>query len=48
MNLKNIGKGLTSKSVGTGPSSYKNKIYRAPVSQSIRNTGVKSNNLILR
>jgi len=34
--LKKIGKVLTSKSVGTGPSSYKKKrIYRAAVSQSL-------------
>jgi len=37
MNLKEIGKVFTSKCVGTGPSSYK-KIYRAAVSQSLRNT----------
>jgi len=29
MNLRNIGKVLTSKSVGTGPSSYEKRIYRA-------------------
>ena len=38
--LKNIGKVLTSKFVGTGPSSYKKKNYRAAVSQRLRNTGV--------
>jgi len=37
--LKTIGKGFTSKFVGTGPSSYKKKrIYRAAVSQRLRNT----------
>ena len=30
-----------SKSVGTGPSSYKKRIYRAAVSQRLRNTDVK-------
>ena len=39
MNLKN-GKSFTSKSVGTGPSSYEIRIYRAAVSQRLRNTGV--------
>jgi len=39
MNLKKIGKVLTSKSVGTGPSSYDKKIiYRAAAAQSLRNT----------
>ena len=38
MNLKKIGKVLTSKSVGTGPASYENRIYRTAVSQSLRNT----------
>jgi hypothetical protein len=37
MNLKN-GKVFTSKFVGTGPSSYKKRIYRAAVSQRLRNT----------
>jgi len=41
MNLKkNIGKVLTSKSVGNGPSSYEKRICRAAVSQRLRNTGV--------
>jgi len=40
MNLKKIGKILTSKSVGTGPSSYEKRIYRAAVSQRLRNTDV--------
>jgi len=30
-----------SKSVGTGPSSYKKRIYRAAVSQGLRNTGLR-------
>ena len=38
MNLKKIGKVLMSKFVGTGPSSYKKIIYRAMVSQRLRNT----------
>ena len=36
--LKKIGKVFTSKFVGTGPSSYKKRIYRAAVSQRLRNT----------
>ena len=32
---------LTSKSVGTGPSSYEKRIYRAAVSQRLRNTGLE-------
>ena len=39
MNLKKkIGKVFTSKLVGTGPSSYEKRIYRAAVSQRLRNT----------
>jgi len=38
--LKKIGKVFTSKFVGTGPSSYKKRIYWAAVSQRLRNTGV--------
>ena len=38
--LKKIGKVFRSKFVGTGPSSYKKIIYRAAVSQSLRNTGL--------
>ena len=41
MNLKNIGKVFTSKFVGTGPSSYKKRIYRAAVSQRLRNADVR-------
>jgi len=36
--LKNIGKVFTSKFVGTGPSSYEKRIYRAAVLQRLRNT----------
>ena len=36
--LKKSGKVLTSKSIGTGPSSYEKRIYRAMVSQRSRNT----------
>jgi len=36
--LKKIGKVFASKFVGTGPSSYKKRIYRAAVSQRLRNT----------
>ena len=38
---KKIGKVLTSKPVGTGPSSYEKGIYRAAVSQRLRNTGIQ-------
>jgi len=40
MNLKKIGKVFTSKSVGTGPSSYEKRIYQATVSQRLRNAGI--------
>jgi len=40
MNLKKIGKVFTSKFVRTGPSSYKQRIYRAAVSQRLRNTAL--------
>ena len=36
--LKKIGKVFTSKFVGTGPSYYKKRIYRAAVSPRLRNT----------
>ena len=36
--LKNIGKVFTSKFVGTGPSSYKKRIYCAAVSQRLGHT----------
>ena len=42
MNLKKIEKLFTSKFVGTGPSSYKKRIYWAAVSQRLRNTAVVS------
>jgi len=38
MNLKNIGNVFTSKFVGTGPSSYEKRIYRAAILQRLRNT----------
>ena len=37
---KKFGKVLTSKSVGTGPSSYEKRIYRAAVSRKLRNTAL--------
>jgi hypothetical protein len=37
---KKIEKVFTSKFAGTGPSSYEKRIYRAAVSQRLRNTGV--------
>jgi len=40
MNLKKIGKVFTSKFVGTGPSSYKKRIYWTAVSQRLRNTSL--------
>jgi hypothetical protein len=40
--LKKIGKVFTSNFVGTGPSSYKKRIYRAMVSQWLRNTGINN------
>ena len=36
--LKKNGKVFRSKFVGTGPSSYEKRIYRAAVSQRLRNT----------
>jgi hypothetical protein len=41
---KKNGKVFTSKFVGAAPSSYKKRIYRAAVSQSLRNNGVYFNN----
>ena len=35
--IKKIGKVFTSKFVGTGPSSYEKRIYRAAASQRLRN-----------
>jgi len=40
--LKKNGKIFTSKFVGTGPSFYKIRIYRAAVSQRLRNTDVEN------
>jgi len=38
--LKKIGEVFASKYVGTGPSSYEKRIYRAAVSLRLRNTGL--------
>ena len=38
--LKKNGKVFTSKSVGTGPSSYEKRIYRAAASQRLRISGL--------
>ena len=38
--LTKNGKVFTSKFVGTGPSSYEKRIYRAAVSQRLRNTAL--------
>ena len=38
--LKKNGKVFTSKFVGTGPLSYEKRIYRAAVSQRLRNTAL--------
>jgi len=40
MNLKKW-RGITSKFVWTGPMSYEKRIYRAAVSQRLRNTGIE-------
>jgi len=40
MNLKKIGKLFRSKLVVIGPSFYKKRIYRAAVSQRLRNAGL--------
>ena len=42
MNLKKNGEVFTSKFFGTGPSSYEKGIYRAAVSQRLRNTDAQS------
>ena len=42
MNLKKVGKLFTSKFVGTGPTSYEKRIYRAAVSQRLRITAVNT------
>jgi len=46
--LKKSGKVFTSKFVGTGPSSYEKRIYRAAVSQRLRNTGLQCDVIVLR
>ena len=46
--LKKIGKVFTSKFVGTGPSSYEKRIYRAAVSQRLRNTDVEDCNKFIK
>ena len=48
MNLKKIGKVFTSKFVGTGPSSYKKRIYQAAVSQRLRNTALQDDVLFIK
>ena len=40
MTLKKIGKVMTSKAVGTGPSSYEKIIHGPAVSQKLRNIGL--------
>ena len=45
--FKKIGKVLTSKSVGTGPSSYEKRIYRAAVSHRLRDTALDTINAIV-
>jgi hypothetical protein len=45
--LKKIGKVLTSKFVGTGPSSYKKRIYRVAVSQRLRNTELDDYSVVI-
>jgi len=44
--LKIIGKVFTSKFVGTGPSSYRKRFYRAAVSHRLRNTDVRDGRII--
>jgi len=39
--LKKIGKVFTSEFVGTGPSSYEKRTYRAAISQRLRNSAVE-------
>ena len=45
--LKKIGKVFTSKLVGTGPSSYQKRIYRAAVSQRLRNIALGNFNTMV-
>jgi len=42
MKVKKNGKVFTGKFVGTGPSSYEKRMYRAAVLQRLRNTGLMS------
>ena len=44
--VKKNGKVFTSEFVGTGPSSYEKRIYRAAVSQSLRNTALVYHDLV--
>jgi len=44
--LKKIGKVFSSKFVGTGPSSYKKRIYRAAFSQTLRKTDLGYSQLV--
>jgi hypothetical protein len=46
--LKKIGKLFTSKFVGTGPSSYEKRIYRAVVSQRLRNPTIREYSIGIR
>jgi len=48
MNLKKTGNVFKSKFIGTGHSSYKKRIYRAAVSQRLRNTALETTTLIGR
>jgi citrate lyase synthetase len=43
--IKKNGTVFTSKFVGTEPSSYKKRIYRAVVSQRLRNTALQNPNI---
>ena len=45
--LKKIGRVFTSKFVGTGPSSYKKRIYRAAASQRLRNAALVGLDLLV-
>jgi len=44
--LKKNGKVFTSKFVGNGTSSYETRIYRAAVSQGLRNTGLVAHSYV--
>ena len=45
--LKKIGKVVTRKFVGTGPLSYKKRIYWAEVPQRLRNTGLEGTRITM-